>query len=161
MKQFIKCPECGAIELGTIDTTTIPWNSYIHNCNNCDYIIMESEWDNLKALSIKQPWAGLIAHGEKDIENRNNLKNFRGTFLIHASLQFDYNWFHSKVFDAGEKVHDLTKGAIIGYADIVDCVTESDSKWFVGKYGFVIKNAKLLPVTPCKGKLSFFNPEII
>ncbi len=52
-------------------------------------------------------------------------------------------------------------GAIIGEVDIVDCVTESLSPWFVGKYGFVLTNPILYkkPI-PCRGKLGFFEPDI-
>lgn len=39
----------------------------------------------MKALSIKQPWASLIAHGIKDIENRTWRTHFRGKIYIHAS----------------------------------------------------------------------------
>lgn len=39
----------------------------------------------MKALSIRQPWAWLILHGGKDIENRSWNTNFRGRFLIHAA----------------------------------------------------------------------------
>lgn len=39
----------------------------------------------MKALSIKQPWASLIAHGIKDIENRTWATKYRGKVLIHAS----------------------------------------------------------------------------
>jgi hypothetical protein len=38
----------------------------------------------VKALSIRQPWAWLIANGHKDIENRSWNTNYRGAFLIHA-----------------------------------------------------------------------------
>ena len=41
----------------------------------------------MKALSIKQPWASLIAHGIKDIENRNWKTHFRGRIYIHASAK--------------------------------------------------------------------------
>jgi hypothetical protein len=37
----------------------------------------------------------------------------------------------------------LTRGALIGEVDIVDCVTDSDSPWFTGKYGFVLANPEL------------------
>uniref|UniRef100_A0A6M3KMY5 Putative ASCH domain-containing protein n=1 Tax=viral metagenome TaxID=1070528 RepID=A0A6M3KMY5_9ZZZZ len=49
--------------------------------------------------------------------------------------------------------------AIIGEVDIVDCVTESQSQWFVGKYGFVLANPLLYekPI-PCRGMLGFFEP---
>lgn len=51
----------------------------------------------------------------------------------------------------------LPRGAIIGEVDIVDCVTESNNGWFVGKYGFVLANpeAYAKPI-PCKGKLRLF-----
>lgn len=42
----------------------------------------------MKTLSIKQPYATLIAEGIKNIENRSFKTNFRGTFLIHASAQW-------------------------------------------------------------------------
>jgi ASCH domain len=43
----------------------------------------------MKILSIRQPWAYLIANGQKNIENRTWLTNYRGPFLIHASLALD------------------------------------------------------------------------
>ena len=42
----------------------------------------------MKAISIKQPWASLIAHGIKDIENRTwkcPQKYIGQRVLIHAS----------------------------------------------------------------------------
>jgi hypothetical protein len=39
----------------------------------------------MKALSIRQPWAWLILHAGKDIENRDWPTRFRGRFLIHAA----------------------------------------------------------------------------
>jgi len=42
-----------------------------------------------KALSVKQPWAGLIAQGTKTIETRKWATNYRGPLLICASLKPD------------------------------------------------------------------------
>jgi len=55
----------------------------------------------------------------------------------------------------------LPRGAIIGEVDLVDCVTESKSPWFIGKYGFVLRNpvAYSKPIQ-CRGKLGFFEPLI-
>ncbi|RZJ91586.1 MAG: ASCH domain-containing protein, partial [Chryseobacterium sp.] len=39
----------------------------------------------MKSLSIKQPWASLIASGIKDIENRTWATKYRGRIYIHAS----------------------------------------------------------------------------
>lgn len=43
----IECPECGSIELAVEDYTTVPWHTYIHSCNKCGYVIMESEWERV------------------------------------------------------------------------------------------------------------------
>lgn len=121
----------------------------------------------MKALSIRQPWAWLIAHGFKDIENRTWKTKFRGEFLIHASqyrgLKGDWErWMEliqNKYLIALPETFPPA-GGIIGKAEIVDCVQESNSEWFDGPNGFVLKNAKVLPYHPCKGQLSFFNVDI-
>ena len=46
----------------------------------------------MKAISIKQPWASLIAHGIKDIENRSWRTNYRGRVLIHAGASKKEGW---------------------------------------------------------------------
>ena len=43
----------------------------------------------MKALSIMQPWAWLIANGHKDIENRSWPTRYRGPVLIHAGKRED------------------------------------------------------------------------
>lgn len=106
----------------------------------------------MKALSIQQPWAWLIANGRKDIENRSWPTKFRGEFLIHAGKKYDdyFIWpfytLHRTPLPARDAPAML--GGIVGIAEIVDCVTESDSPWFQGKYGFVIRNARPLPYLP-------------
>lgn len=175
MKQFIECPECNTIQLATVDTSTIPWNTLIHHCEECEkceYVIMESEWNPLKAISIKQPWAWLIVNGYKDLENRATLNSFRGKVLIHASLKPDYDIINTdndhiyKVLEDNDLLFDddidayCEVGGIIGAVTITDSITESDSPWFSGPNAFVLTNAVKLPFTPCKGKLGFFNPKI-
>ena len=39
----------------------------------------------MKAITIYQPWANLIAQGEKTIETRSWLTNYRGPLAIHAA----------------------------------------------------------------------------
>lgn len=39
----------------------------------------------MKALSIKEPFATLIANGDKTIETRSRKTNYRGELFIHAS----------------------------------------------------------------------------
>ena len=114
----------------------------------------------MKALSINQPFGGLIVDGFKDIENRSWYTSYRGTFLIHVGLNKcldDIPWCESIL---GMKLaQNFQTGGIIGQADIVDVCTESESPWFVGKYGFILRDAKRLPFRPCKGALGFFEPD--
>lgn len=105
----------------------------------------------MKTLSIKQPWASLIAEGIKDVENRTWRTNFRGRVFIHASAKWDdrsksrnaNDLFTSiqrraiphtldhKFIDQGIIVIDneIPVSAIIGEVDIVDCVINHDSIW--------------------------------
>lgn len=118
----------------------------------------------MKALSIHQPWALFIATGQKDVENRTWPTPFRGRFLIHAGKTFDYagyKWIASKMGLAMPEPGEFKRGGIIGAAEITACVTHCDSPWFFGPYGFVLKNAQLLPFVPLAGRLGFFAVEEI
>jgi predicted RNA-binding Zn-ribbon protein involved in translation (DUF1610 family) len=44
----IECPECGSIEIAIEDYTTAPFPTFLHSCNKCGYVIMESEWNGIK-----------------------------------------------------------------------------------------------------------------
>jgi len=41
--EVITCPACNSKQVGEVCSTFI-WNSYVHECTGCEYIIMESEW---------------------------------------------------------------------------------------------------------------------
>lgn len=117
----------------------------------------------MKAISIRQPWAWLIVNGHKDIENRDWPTRFRGPVLIHASkgmTRGEYEDCRDHCDYLGVTIPafaDLERGGIVGEANIVDCVSESVSPWFFGRFGFVLKDAKTLPFRPLKGQLSFFD----
>ncbi|WP_291517406.1 hypothetical protein [Acidovorax sp.] len=51
----------------------------------------------------------------------------------------------------------LNRGGIVGSVEIVDCVQQTDSPWFMGSYGFILRNPEILPFTPSKGQLGFFD----
>ena len=118
----------------------------------------------MKALSIRQPWADAIIWHGKDVENRSWPTRFRGPVLIHAAKKWgpaeraDLAWIEDATGTKLEDVDQPLLGGIIGKAEIVDCVTELDSKWFFGRYGFVLRNAEALPFQPCRGALGFFTP---
>lgn len=131
----------------------------------------------IPALSIRQPWAWAIINLGKDVENRTWKTNYRGPVLIHASKGMTAReWEDAMAFidDAfpvsppaklgrrASAIHskDARRGGIIGMAEIVECVTVSDSPWFCGPYGFVLRNPRPLNFTPCQGALGFFKPAV-
>lgn len=121
----------------------------------------------LIALSVRQPWPWamfFIPDELKDVENRTRPTNYRGPLAIHASQGMtgvEYRAASQFIFERADAWPPmpsvLTYGAIVGVVDLVDVVTESDSRWFVGPYGLVLANPRPLsePV-PCKGQLGLW-----
>jgi hypothetical protein len=121
----------------------------------------------MKALSIRQPWAWLIANGHKPVENRTWNTKHRGPFLIHAGLAFDTDGYHwvKQAFPAIQmpEIKDFPTGGIVGKADLVDCIppgSNLDSDWYFGDYGFMVADAKPLPFKKLRGKLNFFESHL-
>lgn len=68
----------------------------------------------MKALSVRQPWASLIACGAKTIETRVWGTTYRGPLLIVSGLQVDeeaWEWM---------PLPDAPLGAVVGICDLVD-----------------------------------------
>jgi len=105
-----------------------------------------------KALSIRQPWCHHILVNGKPVENRSRRTHYRGFVLIHASMKVEDKDYCEQ--------HNLKTGGIVGMVEIVDCVEQMDTPWWIGPYGWVLRNPIPLEFIPCKGKLSFFRPEI-
>ena len=59
----------------------------------------------MKALSVRQPWANMIASGEKTIETRTWRTNYRGPLLIVSSKR--------------PKIQPV--GCIVAMAELVGC----------------------------------------
>lgn len=124
--------------------------------------------EQLLALSVRQPWAHAIVHLEKDIENRSRTLSHRGLTLIHASAGMTADEYEEAAGFIGAAVlkgiphrHALDRGGIIGVVEIVDCVRASDSPWWMGPCGLVLRNARPLPFIPCKGTVCplFWKPD--
>jgi hypothetical protein len=49
------------------------------------------------------------------------------------------------------------RGGIIATAELTDCVTEHQSKWFFGHFGFVLENVKTVPFIAVRGSLGLFD----
>ena len=129
----------------------------------------------MKAISIKQPWASLIAHGIKDIENRSwscPKKYIGQRVLIHASSSKRIRTWTFAQDDVLQKNPSIRydcvyggfpKGAIIGSVVISDCVQNHPSVWAEkGVWNWVLKDAILFdkPIRDVKGKLSFWEYDL-
>ena len=121
----------------------------------------------MKTLAIKQPWAWLIIHGGKDIENRTWNTKYRGPLLIHSSArpvagaQDLIDEIRSRGLADVPDVKDLLYGGIIGMVKLVDVVTESRSIWFQGPYGFVLEEGSPVTFYPVVGRLGFFDVSMV
>lgn len=125
----------------------------------------------MKALSIQQPWAWLIAEGYKSVENRSWDTTYRGEFLIHAGKTIDYECYdYLDSIDLDIPVpspRELQTGGIIGAATLINTVhtcerhllAQKDNPWFFGPHGFILQNARPIAFRPCKGALGFFTPD--
>jgi hypothetical protein len=124
------------------------------------------------ALSVRQPWAWMIIHGGKDVENRDWPTKVRGRVLIHAAKtmtkrEWDHAWSFS--YDTGAPLkaarakltyENIQLGGIIGSVEIYACVTHSPSHWFMGKHGFLLRDPRPLPFTPWRGMPGFFDVPV-
>ena len=116
----------------------------------------------MKALSIRQPWLHAILHAGKDVENRSWQTNFRGWLALHASRQPE----RKARYPHGISVPDLATlpySAICGVARVVGVTSDSDSEWFfrptdgTSNYGWVLADiTPLIAPVPCKGALSLW-----
>ena len=130
----------------------------------------------MKSLSLKQPYADLLATGRKTIEIRKWNTDFRGPFLIHASKNVN----RDACFTLGYDESKLVKGAIIGKAFVYDVIKYTTMDVFLvdrlkhfsiediksdhsfKRFGFLVKDAlRFREEIPYLGKLGFFEvPDI-
>lgn len=114
----------------------------------------------MRALTIRQPWADAIAHGEKRIENRTWATRHRGDFLIHAAAAEDRNALPAEMTEAWPD----TRSGVIAVAGLVEVHFANGrccQKWgFPEVYHWELANVRRLaePV-PCKGRLGLWTPS--
>lgn len=79
----------------------------------------------MRVLTVRQPWAWAIIHGQKDVENRsrNIAGDYEGLIAIHAGLaEFEQHNMASRALAAAHGTETDTRmhfGAIIGVVDLV------------------------------------------
>lgn len=123
--------------------------------------------NEIKAISLIQPYASMIADGKKKIETRSWSTSYRGKLAIHASQKIDKD----ACIQFGYDPKDILRGAIVCIAFLVNCVQFPSSlappdpygDFTPGRYGWLLTPIKKLkrPV-PAKGALSVWqvDPEI-
>lgn len=75
----------------------------------------------MKALTICQPYAELIARGVKRVESRTWSCDYRGPLLIHAGKSL--SWFEDKLMREHElTVENMQFGAFVAVAELVACL---------------------------------------
>jgi hypothetical protein len=136
-------------------------------------------WKGMKAITILQPFASLIACGVKQIETRSWATKFRGPIAIHAGRGYGplditttdavqgvfFNTDYIKLFP-----DSLPRGAVIAIADLMDCVVMTDNLiaqqygtiqghneltsgwWEPGRYAWILANVRRIEPVPAKGK---------
>lgn len=89
----------------------------------------------MRALTVKAPWAWAILHAGKDVENRSWSTSYRGPLAIHAAVGCSrdyYAWATAWMANLGVEtpaLDTLSRGCVMGYVDVIDCVRESDRLW--------------------------------
>lgn len=125
----------------------------------------------MKAITIKQPWATLIAEGYKEYEFRTWKTKYRGDILIHAGKGTD-----KKAMERFKNLNlEYPVGQIIAKAAITDCIyvdEEFAQKLFkkdpvvyrglIDKgdwdgYGFKLENVEKIEPIEVNGKLSLWD----
>jgi len=105
----------------------------------------------MKALSVKQPWANLIASGEKSIETRTWATEYRGELLIVSS----------------KSPNIPPAGSAVAVAKLVDCrlMTRTDEdaarcEVYPGAYSWVLKDIRKIRPFPVKGSLGIYEVDV-
>ena len=132
----------------------------------------------IKALSIKNPWAGLIIAKIKTVENRSWSTMYSGTLAIVSSAKPDRQAMEDMESKYGILPPECyIHGAILGTVDVTgmlwtaeDGVAESDHPrvtkkmlawWNPDSVGWIMERPKRLPSpVPYKGRLGLYSIPI-
>lgn len=102
----------------------------------------------MKALSVRQPWANLIATGQKTIETRTWATGYRGPLLIVSS----------------KRPNIPPAGSAVAVAELVDCRVMRTSDELAARCGvypkamsWVLEDIRPVRPFPVKGALGVFD----
>lgn len=131
-------------------------------CGQADCAVPVDHLHRPRSLSLRQPWASLIANGTKTIETRGWSTKYRGPLLIHAGLKVEpgrvgrwtvWNesgwvwWLDGRDGDPESSDYDaLPLGAVVATCTLVDVVPMVEREWLPG--GFIGTRQNVLAILP-------------
>lgn len=134
---------------------------------------------SLKAISLHQPWASLIAFGLKTIETRSWPTSYRGPLAIHAAKRkpvVPSEW-PLDLIDRVQRVigpwRDLPRGRVVAVCNLDECVlTRYIYDWrpdyreeihfgdyLPGRFAWLLSNIKRIDSVPVRGRQSLWTWE--
>lgn len=136
----------------------------------------------MKAISVRQPFPALIAHGHKRLEIRSWQTEYRGPLLICSGLGnhalFDSYDFRTEILKLSNRSaraeYRLSKTPLCFYGRMICVVylvgirnfkpgsmSENDAciDWIPNQFAWELENPKLVVPTNIKGKLRLFEVD--
>lgn len=127
----------------------------------------------IRALSLWQPWATLIAIGLKPYETRGWPTVYRGELAIHAAKTkeclhlLDESPFREAFNRAGLSVARVPLGALVCTCTLANCYAADNVEpdpwgdYSPGRFAFHLIEIKPLPKPiPCKGQQGFWTVDL-
>jgi len=138
----------------------------------------------MRALTLSQPWAGLMAASVKLVENRDRSiikrEDFGKPFALHASREIKLE-IYELIYEIAPELrpalattkeparwYQLSRitSAVIAVAtvdravddyDMLDAELGAQRRWYVGPLGYVLRDVYALPTpVPCRGYQPFW-----
>lgn len=147
-----------------------------------DTCIRPRPGENIKALSLWEPWASLVAIGSKTIETRSRRIAYRGPLLICAALHHNVGMLKGLLTQSHVRqgladltpgrvttIDDLSFGNAVAVVDIYDCVPVEGIKatrdrdfgdFTPGRFGWLTRNLRRLKPFPVKGQQGLFSVRL-
>lgn len=126
----------------------------------------------MKAISLHNPYAFLIAQGIKTVETRKRPTNIRGTVLICATKSIismdlvpdQWRGRGAAYIKSQFALMELSSGMALCTADIVDCVpmtvgheVEACCHLYSGAWAWMLDNIQRIEPFPVRGFQGWFN----
>ena len=124
----------------------------------------------MKALTLYQPWATLVAIGAKRIETRSWGTSYRGSLAIHAGKHWmDEDLLYTEPFSSYLHEAKIPFGFVVATCELVDVERiYADSyipgkpefmfgDYSIGRYMWKLEHVKILPEPiPAKGAMGLW-----